>query len=169
MTISIYVAETTGPPSAHRDTMPSRGWFPFAARARGGTLVFAHGSLNWRRGTVMDRWWRELALVECARPRCTSGRPDQGRRAQGTQGYQFTIDTASEEGVVCQKWHTGRTPRLGRSPSVPPPSPHRIPSVPPPYPKSDLKCAILARLGVSGTLGSGWEVRGNCAVPEESI
>jgi hypothetical protein len=56
-----------------------------------------------------------------------------------------------------------------RAPSVSPPSPHRIPSVPPPKPESDLKCAILAQFGVSGTLGSGWEARSRRGVSREDI
>jgi hypothetical protein len=55
------------------------------------------------------------------------------------------------------------------SATVPPPSPHRIPSVPPPKPESDLKCAILAQFGVSGTLGSGWEARSRRGVSREDI
>ena len=46
------------------------------------------------------------------------------------------------------------------NPTFPPPCHFRIPTVPPPYPNCDLKCAILAQLGVSRTLESSWKAAG---------
>ena len=58
------------------------------------------------------------------------------------------------------KWHTGGLLRAQRSPTFPPPCPHRIPPAPPPYPFRGLKCAILAQFGMARTLESRWGVQG---------
>ena len=66
------------------------------------------------------------------------------------------------------KWHTLPHPQSLLTPIFPPPYPHRAPTVPPPYAKSDLKCAILAQLGVSRTLEGGRGLRADWEVLCES-
>ena len=75
------------------------------------------------------------------------------------------IDIEDEEARVCQNG----TLEAALDDPAGPPFPLRLPTIVPPNGNRDLKCAILAQLGVLKSLESGWEAGGERGASEEDI